>query len=60
MTTEPAKDVNRIFFERPDLIHEAVKEGVRDALHRHEVKGELVVIYRDGKTVWIRPENRFS
>ena len=56
MTTKTAKDITRILFEQRDLIHEAVKQGVRDALRRHAAKGELIVIYRDSKIVWVRPE----
>ncbi len=56
MQTEIVKDIHRIFFEQRSVIHEAVKQGVRDALLRHQKQGLPVVIYRDGKAVWVRPE----
>ena len=54
MKAEATKDVNRIFVENRDLIHEAMKKGVRDALLRHKKAGQPVVISRDGKAVWVQ------
>jgi hypothetical protein len=51
------KDIRRIFDEDPHVIDAALKQGVRDAMIRHKKDGLPVVIYRDGKTVWIRPED---
>ncbi len=44
-------------FEDRGLILEALKKGVRDAMIRHKKDGLPVVIYRDGKAVWIKPED---
>lgn len=57
MKTEAPKDVSRIFAEDRRLIDEALKQGVREAMSRHKRDGLLVVIYRDGKTVWVKPED---
>jgi hypothetical protein len=55
--TEVQKDVNRIFVEDGHLIDEALQQGVRDAMLRHKEAGLPVVIYRDGKTVWVMPQD---
>jgi hypothetical protein len=57
MKAEAAKDLNRIFVEDGQLIDEALKKGVRDAILRHKQAGLPIAIYRDGKTVWIEPEH---
>ena len=57
MKAEAQKDVNRIFVEEGHLIDEALKQGVRDAILRHKRDGLPVVIYRDGQTVWVKPED---
>ena len=57
MKAEAQKDVNRIFVEEGQLIDEALKQGVRDAMLRHKRDGLPVVIYRDGKTVSVKPED---
>ena len=57
MKTEEEKDVNRILVEDRHLIDEALKQGVRDAMLRHKEAGLPVVIYRDGKAVWVKPED---
>lgn len=53
MKTATVKDPNRIFIEEGDLIDEALRKGVRDALLRHKERGNPVVIERDGKIVWV-------
>jgi hypothetical protein len=57
MKAEAHKDVHRIFVEEGNLIDEALKQGVREAMIRHKKDGLPVVIYRDGKTVWVKPED---
>lgn len=56
MKAETKKDVNRILVEDGHLIDEALKQGVRDAMLRHKEAGLPVVIYRDGKAVWVMPQ----
>jgi hypothetical protein len=57
MKTDAQKDIHRIFVEGGDVIDEALKQGVREAMLRHKKDGLPVVIYRDGKTVWVKPED---
>ena len=56
MKTDRQKDIHRIFVEDRIVIHEALKLGVRQAMLRHKRDGLQVVIYRNGKTVWVKPE----
>jgi hypothetical protein len=56
MKAETAKDLNRIFVEEGQLIDEAIRKGVRDAILRHKKEGLPLAIYRDGKTVWVDPD----
>ncbi len=49
-------DPHRIFVERRDLIDEALRQGVREAILRHKEAGLPLVIYRDGKTVWVQAD----
>jgi hypothetical protein len=53
----PKKDIHRIFIEDGHLIDEALRQGVRDAMTRHKELGLPVVIYRNGKTEWVMPED---
>jgi phosphoglycolate phosphatase-like HAD superfamily hydrolase len=39
-----------------DRISLALAEGVRDALKRHKQAGNPVVVMKDGKMVWLKPE----
>lgn len=57
MKTKLPEDISRMFVEDRRLIDEALKQGVRDAMLRHKEAGLPVVIYRDGKTVWIMPQD---
>jgi hypothetical protein len=57
MKTEEKKDVKGILVEDRHLIDEALKQGVRDAMLRHKEAVCRGVIYRDGKAVWVMPED---
>jgi hypothetical protein len=57
MKTKSPADISRMFVEDRRLIDEALKQGVRDAMLRHKEAGLPVVIYRDGKTVWVMPQD---
>ncbi|HEX6265351.1 MAG TPA: hypothetical protein VFZ81_00475, partial [Burkholderiales bacterium] len=37
-------------------IEAAVNRAVAAALRRHKERGESVVMWRDGRVVWVRPE----
>ena len=42
--------------ERLDEIQQAMKQAVREALMRHKQAGNPVATWRDGRVVWIPPE----
>jgi hypothetical protein len=50
------KDTIDEAFANPEKITQALAEGVREALKRHKQAGNPVVIWRDGKMVWLKPE----
>jgi hypothetical protein len=56
MNTKATKDVRRIFAEEGHLIDEALRKGVRAAILLHKKARQPVVIYRDGKIVWVDPK----
>lgn len=47
--------ISRVMLETRE-VDEAVRQGVRDALLEHKREGLPVVIWRDGKVVWISAE----
>jgi len=55
MTNREPKDIGQIFREGT-LIDEAMNLAVRDAVQLHKEKGLPMVVWRDGKIVWITPE----
>ncbi len=57
MRPDEQQDIDRIFREDRSRIDEALKQGVREAMIRHKKDGLPVVIYRDGKTVEVSPED---
>ena len=57
MKAETQIDVHRVFVEDRRRIDEALEQGVRDAMIRHKKDGLPVVIYRDGKSVLVKPED---
>ncbi len=56
MRRDQPKDIDRIFREERPRIDEALKQGVRESMIRHNKDGLPVGIYRDGKTVEAKPE----
>jgi hypothetical protein len=57
MKAEAQKDVNRILREDRRVVDEALKRGVRKAMLRHKKEGLPVVVERDGKIEWVKPED---
>ena len=53
---EPAKDVAELFQEG-SLIDEALQKAVTQALRMHKLMGNPVAEWRDGKVVWVQPED---
>jgi len=43
-------------FSNPETITRALTQGVRDALLKHKQTGNPVVVWRNGKAVWLKPE----
>ncbi len=39
-----------------EKITQALTEGVREALLKHKQAGNPVVVWRNGKMVWLKPE----
>ena len=39
-----------------DMITKSLQSGVRDALKRHKQAGNPIVVMKDGKMVWVAPE----
>jgi hypothetical protein len=39
-----------------DKITQALTQGVREALLKHKQGGNPVVVWRNGKMVWLKPE----
>lgn len=57
LTAEAPKDLGRVVAEEGHLIDEAIRQGVREAILRHKRDGLPVVISRDGRPVWVMPED---
>lgn len=55
MEEKNKKEIDDIFREGT-LIDKALKEGVREALIRHKQTSNPIVVWRDGKVVWLMPE----
>ena len=43
-------------FADPEIITEALAQGVREALLKHKQAGNPIIVWRDGKAVRIKPE----
>ena len=43
-------------FANPEKITQALTQGVHDALLKHKQAGNPVVVWHDGKMVWLKPE----
>jgi hypothetical protein len=56
MKPDQAKDIPAIFREGT-LIEKAVRKAVAQALRVHKALGNPVAEWRDGKVVWVRPED---
>jgi hypothetical protein len=56
MKVKPTKDPHRIFVEEGHLIDEALRRAGREAILQHKKEGLPLVIYRDGKAVWVHPD----
>ena len=43
-------------FANIDIITDAIQKGINEALLRHKKLGQSVVVKKDGKTVWLQPD----
>jgi len=55
MKLSTEKSIDEIF-EEGTLIDEALKQAVKEALLKHKQTGNPIVIWKDGKAVWLAPE----
>lgn len=55
MKKESEKSIDEIFKEG-SLIDKALRKAVQEALARHKQAGNPIVVWRDGKIVWLKPE----
>jgi hypothetical protein len=55
MQVREPKDISAIFLD-DKFVEEALNAAVRDAVQLHKEKGLPLVVWRDGKTMWISPE----
>jgi len=53
---EKHKDKVAETFADPDKITKALVQGVREALLKHKQAGNPIVVWLDGKIIWIKPE----
>jgi hypothetical protein len=56
MKPDAPKDIAKLLAD-DELVTKALRKGVRDALRRHKQAGNPVCEWRDGKVVWIAPED---
>ena len=55
MKKKSEKSIDEIFKEG-SLIDNALKKAVQEALVRHKQAGNPIVVWRDGKIIWLKPE----
>ena len=55
MKKKTEKSIDEIFKEG-SLIDNALKKAVQEALVRHKQAGNPIVVWRDGKIVWLKPK----
>jgi len=55
MADKAEKTIDEIFRDGAS-IDKALKQAVRKTLVRHKQSGNPVVVWRDGKAVWLKPE----
>ena len=56
MASESNRDIGRLFRERKP-IDEAMNAAVREAVKQHRQQGQPLVVFRNGQTVLIAPED---
>lgn len=56
MAEEKYRDKIEEAFSNPEIITRAIVQGVREALLKHKQAGNPIVIWKNGKVVWLKPE----
>lgn len=57
MKAQGRKDIGRVVREDRQVIDDAFARGVREAMLRHKKDDLPVVVERDGKIEWVKPED---
>ena len=57
MKIQARKDIGRVIREDKQAVDGALAKGVRDAMLRHKKDDVPVVVERDGKIEWVKPED---
>jgi hypothetical protein len=55
MDSQPEKDIDALFADGTE-IDKAITRAVREAVLRHKLLGNPVADWRDGKVVWLQPD----
>jgi hypothetical protein len=55
MTAQPNESIEEIFRNK-DRITAAVTSAVREAILKHKQAGNPIVVMKDGKMVWLQPD----
>ena len=57
ISTEAIVESFDTLFENDNEVDYLAKVAVRDALREHKRLGQSVVVWQDGKVVWVAPED---
>ena len=57
MKSRARKDITRVMREDRQAVDGALSKGVREAMLRHKKDDKPVVVERDGKIEWVKPED---
>ena len=55
MKEQPQRSISELMADHT-LITDAIRRAVREAVLQHAIAGNPVATWRDGKVVWISPE----
>jgi hypothetical protein len=55
MSANGKPSISELLEDRP-RIEKALRDAVQDAMRTHKLFGRPIVVWRDGKVVWIPPE----
>jgi predicted ABC-type ATPase len=55
VVTESSEDLEFDAAFEPEVTLRAISQAVQEAIDRHRARGEPIVVWRDGKVVWLQP-----